>query len=156
MVTTNRIWAIGYVIIVIGLVGAYYIDAQRDNRQRTDLAAAKSEQIEETREAVACMSRTFQEFLIGNQELRDASKQRDDALVGSKTALRELVRLRVIEQVSDSEQVRQAADQYIFQTQKFLDASKDLNVARKRYTLPDFEKECGKLPKPLLTPTPKE
>jgi hypothetical protein len=112
----------------------------------TTVDASEERRLEDTRQDLACISRTFEEFLSGNQVLRDASAKRDDALVASKRALRELIRLRVVDQVQDSEAVQQAADQYLVQTQRFIDASKELNEARKDYQLPDFEKACGNIP----------
>jgi hypothetical protein len=114
---------------------------------RTSSKVSESEQRQNDRNTVqlACLSRTFEDFLNGNQKLREASAKRDDALLGSKRALRELIRLRVVEQIGDSEAVRQAAEQYMVQTQNFIDASQDLADARREYKLPDFEKRCGKL-----------
>jgi hypothetical protein len=114
---------------------------------RAGIKVSESEQRQNDRTTIqlACLSRTFEDFLNGNQKLRDASAKRDEALLGSKKALRELIRLRVVEQVSDSEAVQQAADQYLVQTQNFIEASEDLDAARKVYELPDFEKRCGKL-----------
>lgn len=114
----------------------------------TNVTVDDSEQraVERNAKNVVCLSRVFEDFLTGNQELRDASAKRDDALVNSKRALRELIRLRVIEQISDSEAVRQAAAQYMVQTDNFIEASMELREARRDYRLPDFEKECGNVP----------
>lgn len=107
---------------------------------------SEQRQIDKSTRQIACMSRVFQDFLTGNEALRVASAKRDDALVGSKRALRELIRLRVIEQVNDSEAVRQAAEQYMTQTGRFIEASRELREARTDYQLPDFEAECGTVP----------
>lgn len=107
---------------------------------------SEQRQIDKSTRQVACLSLVFQDFLTGNEALREASAKRDDALVQSKRALRELIRLRVIEGINDSDAVRQAADQYVIQTQNFIDASDELKTARAAYELPDFEKECGNVP----------
>jgi hypothetical protein len=134
---------VSYYVMVIAIVGSIFYN---DYRTETKVSESESRQIDTTASQMACLSRTFEEFLTGNQILRDASARRDDALLGSKRALRELIRLRVIDQIDDSEAVRQAADQYMVQTQNFINASMELTEARKDYKLPDFEKECGEIP----------
>lgn len=140
-------FGVAYFVMFAVIVGSILY-----NNTRTDdkISASEARQIEETRAAVACLSKTFQEFLVGNQKLRDASERRDKALLGSKVALRELIYQRVILQVDNSVRVQELAEDYLAQTKDFIDASEALNKARAEYELPDFEKLCGKLPKALL------
>jgi hypothetical protein len=131
-----------YLAMFAIFIGAVVLgDVRADNK----VSQSEKRQNDHTTTQLACLSRTFEDFLTGNQKLRDASAKRDAALLGSKKALRELIRLRVVEQVQDSGAVQQAADQYLVQTQNFIDASEALDDARKAYKLPDFEKRCGKL-----------
>lgn len=95
---------------------------------------------------VACIGRTFEDFLVGNQELRDANVRWREALAGSKRAESVLNQLRYIDKRSyDDPAITQAAEQYVAQTAKFLKADADYNKALVKYKLPDFEKRCGKL-----------
>lgn len=134
--------SLGYwVMFAVIVAGIIYSNANT----KSQVSASEQRQITETRRQIACLSMTFQDFLSGNQELRDASQKRDQALVDSKTALRELVYLRVIKGVPDNAAVQAAAQQYMTATQAFIEASEALDKARARYTLPDFEARCGKL-----------
>lgn len=134
-------------VLVLGVLGNIVYTNVSGRQTDEKIAASESRQIEENRRGLACMSRTFQEFLTGNQVLREASEKRDRALVESKKALRDLVYMRVIQGIPDSPEVRQAAQDYMAQTQLFIDASKELNEARRAYQLPDFEKACGNIVK---------
>jgi hypothetical protein len=136
--TTNRIWAIGYGIVVAGMVVLFYQDARQDAfdaRRADDISAAKAETID-------CVVKVLTETNNVTRETREAAQQRDDALVGSKRALRELIRLRVVEQTPDGPAVQQAADQYIHQTRKFIEASELLNQSRRDNPVPDPNKVC--------------
>lgn len=135
LLTSSRIWAIGYVAVVFGLILSFYIDAQQDDRvTAAETEAAKS--------AAACVKKVTAAYTESTVAVREAAQDRDDALVGSKIALRELIRLRVIEQIGNSQQVQQAADQYMHQTAKFVEASAALDKARAAYPVPDPEKIC--------------
>lgn len=133
--TTNRIWAIGYTIVVIGLVALFLLDAQQDRELRTTRADAKAS-------TIRCIKNIIDVSNDSTTARAKAAQTRDDALVGSKKALRELIRLRVIEQQADGEQVRQAAQQYLVQTQKFIEASAALDKARKDNPVPNIEELC--------------
>lgn len=122
----NRIWALGYLVVVVGLVAAFY-------GQRQILVAQK----EAKASTVQCVIEVVSQTVSSTEVRSDAATKRDEALLGSKKALRELIRLRVLEQVSDSPEVRQAASQYVTQTQQFIDASRELVVVRKLNPVPD-------------------
>ena len=131
ILTTSRIWAVGYVVVVIGLVSLFVSDAEQD-RALTEAKASTTN----------CVKNALLESNDSAEERGAAAQDRDRALVGSKRALRELIRLRVIEGIGSNEQVRQAADQYLVQTQKFIDASQALERARVVYPVPDVEDLC--------------
>lgn len=133
--------------VFLGLF-ALMVGAIIGNILYTNISVGASEERRNVRdrEQLVCLSKAFEDFLTGNEKLREASADRDDALVGSKRALRELIRLRVLEQISDSDAVRQAADQYMTQTQRFIEASQALTDARREHPLPRFEERCGPVP----------
>lgn len=140
---SDHIIVVAIVVMAVAVVGSIiYTNVYTNDK------VSESEQRQNNRNTdnIACLSRVFQDFLTGNEALREASSKRDDALVQSKRALRELIRLRIIEQIGDSEAVRQAAEQYMTQTQNFIEASDELNTARAAYELPDFKAECGNVP----------
>lgn len=128
---TSKIWAAGYLVVVFGMVVLFYSDAQQHKAVRESKAST-----------VACVVKVLTKTNNVTRETRLAAQRRDDALVGSKRALRELIRLRVIEQVPDGPQVQQAARQYMVQTQKFIDASAMLNKSRDANPVPDPNKVC--------------
>lgn len=136
-----------FAILVLGVLGNIVYTNVSDRRTAEQISASEMRQNDENRRNIACMSRTFEEFLTGNQVLREASAKRDAALVKSKEALRDLVFLRVVKGVPDSPEVQAAASEYLAQTQLFVDASKELTKARRDYRLPDFEKACGNVVK---------
>lgn len=112
---------------------------------RSQISASESRQINENRRAIACLSDTFQEFLSGNQELRDASARRDEAFLKWVVALKDLIYLRVIVGIDDNPAVQDAAALFMDEAKKFIEASEDLVEARSVYKLPDFEAKCGRI-----------
>ena len=126
-------------MVAVVIVSNVYQSAHTD----TKISDAKAEQIDESARQLRCLSMAFQDFLQGNQEIRDANTRWRKALVESKSALRELVYQRVILGVADSPEVRDLALAYMDATHDFIQASKDYDKAIKRYRLPDFEKRCG-------------
>lgn len=134
-VTSSTIWAAGYLVVVCGLVLSFYTDTQQDNR--AEAAEARAAKV-----AALCVKKVIVASAESTEARAEAAEKRDAALVGSKRALRELIRLRVVEQVPNSVQVQQAAQQYMVQTDKFVEASKALEAARLKYPLPDPEKIC--------------
>lgn len=144
---SDRLFNIMFGVLVLGVLGNIVYTNVSGRGFNEKLAASETRQIEENRRGLACMSRTFEEFLTGNQVLREASAKRDDALVKSTEALRDLVYQRVVQGVPDSPDVQAAAREYLAQTQLFSDASKELTVARREYQLPDFEQACGNVVK---------
>lgn len=92
-----------------------------------------------------CLSRLAVQITTNTALRSEAAERRDESLLASKRALRELIRLRVIEQVSDSPQVRQVAEQYMVQTQRFIEASLELEKARSENPPPEFKDFCPKV-----------
>lgn len=131
---------VAYLLLVVGTV-AYTTISSRQTDDK--IAAAESRQIDRNKDAIACMSKTFQEFLTGNQELREVSARRDKAFLKWVLAMDDLVTLRAIRGIDQSEEVRRRAMASNTEVKKFVRASEDLREARKRYKLPDFEAECG-------------
>lgn len=140
--STNRIWAIGYLIVVIGLVVSFYVDAAQNPRIAAVDARVAAAEAKGAKAAVACIGKVIEATNQSTVARSEAAQRRDEALVASKRALRELIRLRVIEQIGTSEPVRQAAEQYMTQTQKFIEASGDLAEARVDNPVPDPAKVC--------------
>lgn len=138
----DRIWAVGYVAVVVGLIVSFYTDAQQDDRQAQSDARVTAAEAKAAKAATACIKKVIQVSTEATAARAAATEDRDAALLGSKKALRELIRLRVIEQIGDSTAVRQAADQYMVQTEKFVKASEMLSKARNENPLPDPEKIC--------------
>lgn len=134
--------AVAYYLMFAVIVGSIIYTKVDAGRQ---ISASESRQLDRQTAQLGCMSRVFEDFLQGNQELRVASQKRDRALVESKSALRELVYLRVIQGAGDNATVQAYAQKYMTATQDFIDASKALDKARRTYALPDFEARCGKL-----------
>lgn len=128
---SSKIWSIGYLVVVLGMAILFFQQGQ----QKTAVKEARAS-------TVACVVRVLTETNNASRETREAAQKRDDALVGSKRALRELIRLRVIEQTADSEQVQQAAEQYMTQTHKFIKASKMLDKSRDQNPVPNPNKVC--------------
>lgn len=76
-----------------------------------------------------------------------AARDRDDALVASKRAMRQWVR-RILagEQWDNSEAIRQSAWQYIAQTGKFIEASEEFNRIREQEPVTLFDADyCRKV-----------
>lgn len=92
-----------------------------------------------------CLSRLAVQITTNTALRSEAAEARDESLLASKRALRELIRLRVIEQVDNSEQVRQVAEQYMVQTQRFIEASEELDKARAENPPPEFKDYCPKV-----------
>lgn len=140
--TAGRIWAIGYLVVVVGLVFSFYVDAQQDARQDASDVRAATSDARAAKAAAACIKKIVQVSTDSTSARSIAAEKRDTALVGSKKALRELIRLRIVEGINNSQQVQQAADQYLTQTDKFIRASEDLNKARAENPIPDPEAIC--------------
>lgn len=122
--TTQRIWAISYLMLVVALIGL----------------AAYTRQVDQATQE--CIGRVVRANIESSQMRSGAAEKRDAALVGSKRALRELIRLRVIEGIGDSPAVQDAAQDYLVQTQRFIDASAELDQAREDNPIPKFENYC--------------
>lgn len=132
---------LGLATVVQGVAQQHSDDrAQKRDHDRQIQIQQTQGQIQQTQ---ACITRVVKQFLEVNQTRSDASGRRDSALVGSKKALRELIRLRVIEGIPDGPQVQQAAKQYMYQTGKFIKASHDLDMARKNNPIPKFKNYCA-------------
>lgn len=84
--TTNRIWAIGYVLVVIGLVAYVNITATA---------------------TVNCIVRAQSEDSTVTSLRSDAAERRDDALVGSKLTMARIVELLVGGRDTDSDVLRE-------------------------------------------------
>lgn len=72
---TSRIWAIGYLVVVLGLVSLFVSDSRQDEfdkRRGADIAQGKAETLQ-------CMEKVFTTYLTGTAELREASRLRDQA-----------------------------------------------------------------------------
>lgn len=133
-----------YWVMFAVIVGSIiYTTNASTNRQ---ISASEARQIDRSTQQLACLSTTFEDFLSGNQKLRDANARWQTALLESKKANRQLIILRDIRGLPrESPEVQQAAQAYVDQTRDFIEASDDLAHARRTYTLPKFEDECGKL-----------
>lgn len=143
LLTTERIWALAYLIVVAGLVFSFYVDAQQDKYQDAVDERVAAAEAKAAKAAAACIKRVIEVTNDSTVARADAAQRRDDALVGSKRALRELIRLRVVENVvGNTAEVRQAADQYLAQTEAFIQASKDLDKARIANPVPDPDEVC--------------
>jgi hypothetical protein len=116
--------------VLIGLMAATVIISVIYTHATVDdkLAASETRQIAETRKAVACIGRTLDDFLEGNQELRDASAKRDQAQLQAFKRFGDPVAVDDFEKAQDA-----------------------LDSARMRYGLPDFEKVCGEVAKEFQT-----
>lgn len=122
--TNSRIWAVSYLILVVAIVAlAGYARAVDHSTQD-------------------CVGRVVRLYTESQQARSEAAETRDAALVGSKRALRELIRLRVIEGVADSPEVQRSAKRYLAETQRFIDASAELDRARAANPLPDYRTFC--------------
>lgn len=84
--TTNRIWAIGYVLVVVGLVAYVNITATA---------------------TVNCIVRAQSQDSTITSLRSDAAERRDDALVRSKLTMARIVELRVGGRDTDSGVLRQ-------------------------------------------------
>lgn len=135
-VNTPAVWAVGYVLVVLGMILLFFQDSRQDAQREQDRDLARGA-------AVACIKKVVDANLTGSQARSDAAETRDMALRQSKIAMRELVRLRVLEGVPNSAEVRQAAAQYVEQTRRYIEADKALEQARKDYPIPDVVKVCS-------------
>lgn len=122
---------IAYAVLGAGILILFVSDAKQDVAVREAKAST-----------VTCIKNVLDVSNKSAVERAEAAADRDESLVASKRALRELIRLRVIEQVKDSVAVRQAADQYMIQTQRFIEASERLKMARANHPVPDVEDLC--------------
>lgn len=123
--------------IILASGSVFY--TSRTNAKQDNAAVARNTQL------TSCLSRLAVQITTNTAMRSEAAERRDESLLASKRALRELIRLRVIEQVSDSAQVRQVANQYMVQTQKFIEASEDLEKARAANPPPEFKDYCPKV-----------
>lgn len=133
----ERLWAIGYVIIVVGLVFSFYVDERQDRfdaRRPADIEAA-------TVKTVRCVVKALRADAQQTKDLREVAASRDEDLVHAITAMSELVRLRVLEGITQNYRTRQAANQYLMQAERFIDESKVLAQAREDNPVP--QKICG-------------
>lgn len=131
--TTPRIWAVGYLVVVLGMVSLFYSDAQQDafdKKRGAEIAAAKAETID-------CVFRVLHKDSESTQARAKAASQSDMALRQSKRAMGRLVELWVLEGVTSGPEVTQAAEQYVAQTRKFIKASRSLQTAREDNPPPD-------------------
>lgn len=81
---------------------------------------------------VDCFAAWSRDSSVSTKARADAAQDRDDALVASKKAMRELVRrIKDGERFANSPAITQAADQYIVQTGKFIEASERFDRIRR-------------------------
>lgn len=135
--STERVWAIGYLIVVAGLVFSFYVDARQDRfdqRREADISEASSK-------TVRCVVKALRADVQQTKDLREVAADRDEDLVNAITAMSELVRLRVLEGIVQDEQTRQAAGQYLVQAERFINESQVLAQAREDNRVP--ETICG-------------
>lgn len=89
-----------------------------------------------------CLSELMKQSAETSNVRSEAAEERDNALVGSKKALRTLVYMRIIKGIPDGPEVQAAARDYMEQTQLFIEASEELNKTRKNNPIPSFEEFC--------------
>lgn len=133
--------AIAYYVMVAVIV-ASIIYTKHDTANQ--VSASEIRQNDRNTRSVACLAMTFEDFLTGNQKLRDANAAWQKALVKSKRANRRLVILEEVRGLPRTDdRVQAAALDYVDATGDFIRADKDLGEARRTYKLPDFEARCG-------------
>jgi hypothetical protein len=83
--------AIAYYLTVVVIIGSIiYGDVRTDSK----VGASEARQNDRNTAQLACLSKTFEEFLSGNQKLRDANARWQQALTASKEANAQLILVR--------------------------------------------------------------
>jgi hypothetical protein len=152
--------AIAY-YVMFAVIVATIVYTKWDTGRQVD--ASEARQVDRNTAQLACLNGAFEDFLTGNQALRDASARRDDALLLSKLTMARITELRIGERKDDDPKLRakirkhmpEALSHYgdvsLFQKKyvqtviDYSETSDALTEARRDYRLPDFEKRCGKL-----------
>lgn len=151
------VWVISFAIFIASV---WFLDYRTGDK----VSDSEARQNDRNTAQLACLSRAFEDFLTGNQALRDTSADRDRALVRSKLTMARITELRIGERKDDNpklrakiekhmpdwmsfyDDVQRMQQEYVQTVIDYDDASEDLDEARKTYKLPDFEERCGKLP----------
>lgn len=134
--------SIAFWVMYLVIIGSIVYANRADTRHQ--ISASESRQIDRSSQQIACMFGAFQDFLTGNQELRDASEAKDDAVLASKEADSQLTLARDILELPRPE-IKAAAQNYRDSVEAFKEADRALDEARRRYKLPDIEKLCRTL-----------
>lgn len=130
-----------WLLLVVMVIGNILYGNVQNSRQDEDTAAL----VDRNTVLTECLSRLAVQITTSTALRSEASERRDESLVGSKKALRELIRLRVLDPNPDPAAERQAAEQYLAQTQRFIEASGQLDEARRLNPPPEFKDFCPKV-----------
>lgn len=123
---------IAYAVVGISLVVLFISDARQDEfdaRRDADIAAANAA-------TVKCVVKAIRADAGQTKELRDATQLKDDELTLAMQALIPIVQFRVIEGGNTSEQVVEAANQFITQAGHFIEENARLKEARRQNKVP--------------------
>lgn len=143
LTTFGKVWLVSFAIYIGSI---WFLDYRTDDKVSTATAASEARQNDANTIQLACLSRTFQDFLSGNEEVRNANTRWRTALKESKRANRRLIYWEEIRGFPRTDPlVQKAARDYVTRTRDFITASDDYDTAVTLYKLPDFEKRCGKV-----------
>lgn len=123
--TTARIWAVSYLALVAALIGLAIYTRTVDQ------------------ETQACIANVVRENSISSTARSAAAQRKDNAERDQLQAMRDIIRLRLPEARNSSDvEVLNAASRYLEANSDYLDASRELQMARAHNPIPKFDNYC--------------